>query len=158
MQWKKCLSFVSCRSILHFFLQGSMGRNCFLFFMYTTNYHSCMIILGYAIAHVYVLFCMNKFLYIVICEFLSKRKCSNVFFSLAHDLFQVVVTYSTFLSQGWDDLVEIGMNFTLTQFLKNYFTFFVQSLYLLIRSWTNLTNTFFLNCDNLLYVFCLSTL
>jgi hypothetical protein len=91
-----------------------MGRNCFLFFMYTMNCHSCMTILGYEIAHVYVLFLTNKFLYIVICEFLSKSKCRNVFFSLVHDIFQVVVTYSTFLSQGKDDLVEIGMNFTLT--------------------------------------------
>jgi hypothetical protein len=120
-----------------------MGINCFLFFMYTTNCHSCMTILGYTIAHVYVLFCMKKFLYIVICEFLSKRKCSNALFSLVHDLFQVVVTYSKFLAQGWDDLVEIEMNFTLTQFLRNYFMLFVQGLYFLIRSQTNLINNFF---------------
>jgi hypothetical protein len=102
-----------------------------------------MNILGYVIAPVYVLFCTNKFLYIVICEFLSKRKCSNAFFSLVHDLFQVVVTYSTFLPQGQDEMVATGMNFTLTQLLRNYFTFFVQGLYGLIKSRTNLMNNFF---------------
>ena len=106
-----------------FLSQGSMGRKCLLVFIGSSARccfqptecdfflsDSCMTIdVGYVTIPVSIVLCMNNFFQIVICQFLSRRKRSNVFFSLVCDLFQVVVTQSTFLVQGKDDLGWISL-------------------------------------------------